>query len=71
MRVLPYPLRLFYSEEDGGWIADLPDLEMCSAFGASAVEAVREARNALEGWLTAAEEIGIPIPPPYSYRQRR
>jgi predicted RNase H-like HicB family nuclease len=28
-----YPILLCWSEEDGGYIADLPDLEHCSAFG--------------------------------------
>ena len=30
-----YHINIFYSEEDGGYIADIPDLEGCSAFGAS------------------------------------
>ena len=28
-----YHINIFYSEEDGGYIADIPDLEACSAFG--------------------------------------
>jgi len=28
-----YHINIFYSNEDGGYIADLPDLESCSAFG--------------------------------------
>ena len=30
-----YHINIFYSEEDGGYIADIPDLEYCSAFGAT------------------------------------
>jgi hypothetical protein len=30
-----YFINIFYSEEDGGYIADIPDLEFCSAFGDS------------------------------------
>jgi predicted RNase H-like HicB family nuclease len=26
-----YHINIFYSEEDGGYIADIPDLEACSA----------------------------------------
>ena len=37
-----YHINVFYSEEDGGYIADIPDLKFCSAFGATAAEAVRE-----------------------------
>jgi hypothetical protein len=28
-----YHMNIFYSEEDGGYIADIPDLHHCSAFG--------------------------------------
>jgi len=35
-----YHINIFYSEEDGGYIADLPDLESCSAFGATPEEAL-------------------------------
>ena len=28
-----YHINVFYSEEDGGYIADIPDLKQCSAFG--------------------------------------
>ena len=30
-----YHINVFYSDEDGGYIADVPDLESCSAFGAT------------------------------------
>ena len=26
-----YHINIFYSEEDGGYIADIPDLDSCSA----------------------------------------
>ena len=35
-----YHINVFYSDEDGGYIADIPDLEACSAFGATAEEAL-------------------------------
>lgn len=28
-----YHINIFYSEEDGSYIADIPDLDSCSAFG--------------------------------------
>ena len=30
-----YSINIFYSEEDGGYIADIPDLDSCSAFGSA------------------------------------
>jgi predicted RNase H-like HicB family nuclease len=31
----PNHVNLFHSAEDGGYIADIPDLDSCSAFGTS------------------------------------
>jgi predicted RNase H-like HicB family nuclease len=62
-----YHINLFYSEEDAGWIADIPDLEGCSAWGASAQEAIAAVEQAQQLWLEAARERGIAIPRP-SYR---
>ncbi len=59
-----YHINIFYSEEDGGYIADIPDLEYCSAFGETAAEALREVEQAKSAWLEAAREAGKPIPPP-------
>ncbi|HUP65818.1 MAG TPA: type II toxin-antitoxin system HicB family antitoxin, partial [Thermoanaerobaculia bacterium] len=60
-----YHINLFYSEEDEGWIADIPDLASCSAWGATPEEALAEVRRAQEVWLQAAREAGRPIPKPH------
>lgn len=59
-----YHINVFYSEEDDGYIADIPDLEMCSAFGKTPDEAWQEIKKAKEAWLEAASQNGIPIPEP-------
>lgn len=59
-----YHINVFYSDEDGGYIADIPDLEACSAFGASAEEALAEVEKAKAAWLAAAGDAGKPIPKP-------
>ena len=59
-----YHINIFYSEEDQSYIADIPDLEYCSAFGDTPEEALREVRLAQATWLEAAQELGNPIPPP-------
>lgn len=40
-------IKVFYSEEDGGYIADIPDLEVCSAFGSTPEEAVAEVQRSM------------------------
>jgi len=59
-----YHINIFYSDEDGGYIADIPDLEACSAFGRTAEEALIQLEQAREAWLSAARETGKPIPTP-------
>jgi len=59
-----YHINIFHSVEDGGYIADIPDLAMCSAFGATPAAALREAQKAKRGWLATAKELGKPVPPP-------
>ena len=59
-----YHINIFYSKADGGFIADIPDLQACSAFGATPEEALREVLVAKEAWLEAAREENKPIPEP-------
>jgi predicted RNase H-like HicB family nuclease len=59
-----YHINIFYSEEDGGYIADVPDLQVCSAFGETPAEALAEVERAKAAWLAAAKEAGKPVPPP-------
>ncbi len=59
-----YHINIFYSEEDGGYIADVPDLQLCSAFGETPAEALAEVEQAKVAWLAAAKEAGKPVPEP-------
>ena len=59
-----YHINIFYSEEDEGYIADIPDLKYCSAFGDTPEEALREVQIAKAAWLEAARAEGKPIPLP-------
>lgn len=59
-----YHISVFWSDEDGCWIADVPDLEFCSAHGATPVEAVRQVETAMAAWLEAAKAAGKAIPEP-------
>ncbi len=59
-----YHINLFYSEEDGGYVADIPDLSHCSAFGETPDEALKELLLAKAAWLEAAKAGQRPIPEP-------
>ena len=59
-----YHINLFWSEPDGAWVADVPDLQSCSAFGDTPAEALAEIEQAIEAWLAVAREDGLLIPEP-------
>ena len=59
-----YPLEIFWSDEDAGFIAEAPDLPGCSAFGDTEADAAGEAQGAIAAWLEAATAAGRAIPEP-------
>ncbi|MCX6580790.1 MAG: type II toxin-antitoxin system HicB family antitoxin [Candidatus Aminicenantes bacterium] len=59
-----YHINIFYSEDDQGYIADIPDLKHCSAFGKSRQDALTEVEIVKEVWLEAAKREKKPIPKP-------
>ena len=60
-----YAIEIFYSEEDKGYIAIVPELPGCSAFGETEEEALKEVKVAIDLWLEAAEKEGREIPKPF------
>lgn len=65
-----YHVNLFWYEPDESWVADVPDLKSCSAFGDTPEEALAEVQQAMQLWLEVAEERGLPIPEP-QYRPEK
>lgn len=59
-----YEIIIYWSDEDGVFVADIPELPGCMAHGATHEDALAEAQIAIGLWLDAAREIGRAIPPP-------
>nr|VFK63663.1 MAG: Predicted nuclease of the RNAse H fold, HicB family [Candidatus Kentron sp. UNK]VFK70887.1 MAG: Predicted nuclease of the RNAse H fold, HicB family [Candidatus Kentron sp. UNK] len=59
-----YYIDIFYSEQDEGYVADIPDLTACSAFGETPDRALAEVLAAKESWLAAARSNAKTIPAP-------
>lgn len=59
-----YPVEVFWSDEDGGYIAIAPDLPGSSAWGKTESEAIKELHTVIDLWLKAAKKAGNPIPEP-------
>jgi predicted RNase H-like HicB family nuclease len=62
--MIDYHINIFYSEADEGYIADIPDLGGCTAFGKTPAIALEEVQKVKEAWIVVAQEANIPIPPP-------
>ena len=59
-----YHINLFWSQPDGCWIADVPDLPGCSAHGDTVESAASEAQIAIDLWLESAQQHGDLVPEP-------
>jgi predicted RNase H-like HicB family nuclease len=57
-----YAIIVFWSEDDRAWVADVPDLKSCAAFGSTPEKAFAEVRIAMDAWLAAARDAGLEIP---------
>lgn len=61
-----YHINIFYDEaHEQGYIADIPDLEKCSASGRTPGEALSEVEKAKGRWMEAASAAGKTIPEPH------
>ncbi len=61
-----YAIEIFYSAEDKGYIAVVPELPGCSAFGESEEESLEQVKTAMGLWLETARKEGRKIPKPQS-----
>ncbi|MGC9444036.1 MAG: type II toxin-antitoxin system HicB family antitoxin [Candidatus Methanospirareceae archaeon] len=57
-------IEIFYSDEDKGFMAVVPELPGCSAFGNTEEAALKEVKIAIALWLEVAEKEGREIPQP-------
>ena len=59
-----YEIIIFWSEEDGAFVVEVPELPGCMADGRTREEALAAAERAINDWIETAREIGRPIPQP-------
>ena len=48
--------------EDGYWVAECPSLSGCISQGKTRQEAIANIKEAIEGYIVALEEDGLPVP---------
>ncbi len=61
---LPYKMELIPDPDESGFIVSFPELPGCLTSGETAEEALKNARDAKESWISAALEDHIEIPEP-------
>ncbi|HEX4609248.1 MAG TPA: type II toxin-antitoxin system HicB family antitoxin [Urbifossiella sp.] len=65
MSLIPsYRVEVTWSEPDGAYLAQVPDLAGCMADGETRQEAIAAAEVVIAEWIETAKELGRPIPEP-------
>ncbi len=62
MKVIPYQITVSYSADDEGYVARMPALRYCLAFGETPEKAVKEVKAAAAEMLKVMEQEGKPLP---------
>ena len=59
-----YEIIIYWSDEDGAFVAEVPELPGCMADGKTYQEAVANVEMIIKEWVQTAKELGRPIPQP-------
>ena len=59
-----YEVVVWWSEEDGAYIAEVPELPGCTADGRSYEEALKNVQIIISEWIETAKKMGREIPKP-------
>ena len=59
-----YEVIIYWSAEDGAFIAEVPELPGCAADGKTRQEALANVEVAIQEWIETAKEMRRPIPKP-------
>lgn len=59
-----YELVIYWSDEDQGFVVEVPELPGCMADGATYQDAVKNVEIIIDEWIATAHELGRTIPEP-------
>lgn len=59
-----YEMIVYWSEDDGSFVAEVPELPGCMADGKTYQEAASNAEVVIQEWIDTAKEEGRPVPEP-------
>ncbi|MDE2765208.1 MAG: type II toxin-antitoxin system HicB family antitoxin [Chloroflexota bacterium] len=63
-----YEVIIYWSDEDGVFVAEAPELAGCITHGATRQAAAENIAEAIDLWVETAIEFGNPVPVPKSRR---
>ena len=63
-----YEIIIYWSNEDGAYVAEAPELPGCSAHGDTQEAALKHINEAVALWLETAREFGDAVPEPKGER---
>jgi predicted RNase H-like HicB family nuclease len=53
---------ILHPGEDGFWVAECPSLSGCVSQGQTREDAIRNIKDAIEGYILALQDDGLPVP---------
>jgi predicted RNase H-like HicB family nuclease len=59
-----YEVIIYWSDEDGAFIAEVPELPGCAADGSTYEEVLNNLEIIIDEWIETAEQLGRAIPEP-------
>ena len=59
-----YGIIIYWSDVDGAFVAEVPQLPRCAAHGETPKAALAQASQATDLWIETAREFGDPVPEP-------
>ncbi len=63
-----YQVCIWWSDEDGAFLASMPELPGCMADGQTQTEALTNLREVAGLWIETAQQLGRAVPPPSAFR---
>lgn len=59
-----YEIIIWWSKEDGCYLAEVPELPRCMADGETLAEVTKEIEESIKVWIEVNKERGVAIPEP-------
>ena len=64
LSVVKYEIIIYWSQDDEGFIAEVPELPGCAADGGTYQEALDKVQVVIQEWIDTARDLGREVPEP-------